>query len=468
MASFAREAFRGGNRFLLRIAIIAAIGGFLFGYDTGVISGALLFIKKDLDASKFEQQWIVGSLLLGAVAGAITSGYLADRIGRRRTKVASGIIYAVGAILSAFAFSTWFLIGVRFITGLAVGTASFVSVEYISEHAPAKLRGGVTTFNQLMVTSGILVAYLIDFAFKDVFGSWRWMLGLAAVPGLALAIGMLTVPPSPRWLVEQGREDEARDVLGRSRDEDEVDQEIDDIKEASDRSKQLGLRGLAGPRLRRLMVVGLALAVFQQLIGVNTVIYYSATIFSYTGLNASTSVLRAIFIGVTNVVFTLVALLLIDRVGRRVLLLTGTAICVVALGGLGCYFHFATLQQDYGWLALVSLIVFIIGFAIGLGPVFWLMISEIYPLGIRSRAMSVATVANWSFNFLVSYFFLSLVDVIGKAGTFWLYGGLGIVAFTYFLLRVPETRNRTLEEIERDIGVEPDAVPDGQSEPAQA
>ena len=206
--------------------------------------------------------------------------------------------------------------------------------------------------------------------------------------------------------------------------------------------------------------MGIALAVFQQLIGVNTVIYYSATIFTYTGLNAATSVLRAVFIGVTNVVFTIVAILLVDRVGRRVLLLTGTATCVVALGGLGCYFHFSAPQQHAGWLALASLIVFIVGFAIGLGPVFWLMISEIYPLGVRSRAMSVATVANWAVNFLVSYFFLTLVDAIGKAGTFWLYGALGIVAFTYFMLRVPETRNRSLEEIEADIGVE--------AEPARA
>ena len=168
------------------------MGGFLFGYDTGIISGALLFIKSDLHASKFEQQWIVGSLLLGAVVGAALSGHFADRIGRRATKVASGTIYVVGAVLSAIAFTTWFLIGVRFITGIAVGTASFVSVEYISEQSPARLRGGVTTFNQLMVTIGILVAYLVAFAFKGVFGSWRWMLGLAALPGLALAIGMLT------------------------------------------------------------------------------------------------------------------------------------------------------------------------------------------------------------------------------------------------------------------------------------
>jgi sugar porter (SP) family MFS transporter len=456
VAGFAREALSGKNKFLMRIAIIAAIGGFLFGYDTGVISGALLFIKKDLHASQFEQQWIVGSLLLGAVVGAVISGYLAGKIGRRKTKILSGSVYVVGAVLSALAFSTWFLIGVRFITGLAVGTASFVSVEYISEQAPPRVRGGVTSFNQLMVTSGILIAYLVDFAFKGVFGSWRWMLGLAALPGAALAFGMMTVPESPRWLVQVGREDDAREVLSKTREEEEIDDEIASIQEAAERSARLDLRDLFGPRLRRLMVVGLALATFQQLIGVNTVIYYSATIFSYTGLSASTSVLRAIFIGITNVVFTVVAILLLDRVGRRVLLLTGTAICVVSLVGLGMYFHFPTLQHDYGWLALASLILFIVGFAIGLGPVFWLMISEIYPLGVRSRAMAIATVANWTFNFLVSYFFLELVSTIGKAGTFWLYAGCGIVAFTYFLIRVPETRNRSLEEIERELGVEPE------------
>ena len=213
---FLREAFRGNNRFVARVAIIAALGGFLFGYDTGIISGALLYIKKELGASDFEQEAIVGALLLGAAAGAVLSGWLADRIGRRRTKILSGCIYVVGGLACAFAPGTWFLIGARFVLGLSVGTASFVSPMYISELTPKRIRGGMTSFNQLMITSGILIAYIVAFVLKDVDAGWRWMLGLSVVPGAALAIGMYFQPESPRWLVEQGREDEARAVAIRA------------------------------------------------------------------------------------------------------------------------------------------------------------------------------------------------------------------------------------------------------------
>ena len=457
-ASFVREAFRENNRFLLRIAVIAAIGGFLFGYDTGIISGAQLYITKDLPTSQLEKQWIVGSLLIGAIVGAAVSAYLSDRISRKWTKVCSGTVYVIGGLGSAFAPNIEFLLASRFVLGLAVGTASFVSVEYISEHAPPKLRGGVTTFNQLMVTVGILVAYLVAAGFQNVSGTWRWMLGLSIIPGAALALGMLTVPHSPRWLISKGRDDEAGQVLRHTRSDDESDQEIDDIRDAVEQSSSTRLRDLFTGRLRPLMVVGLALAIFQQLIGVNTVIYYSATILNYTGLSASSSVLQAVSVGITNVVFTIVAVLLLDRVGRRVLLLVGTAGAVLALGALGLWFQLAS-QHQYGFLALIALLVFMASFAIGLGPVFWLMISEIYPIGVRSRAMSVATIANWTANFLVSYFFLQLIDSVGKPGTFWIYAGFGVLAFAYFAWRLPETKDRSLEDIQRELGSEPERQP---------
>jgi MFS family permease len=209
---------------------------------------------------------------------------------------------------------------------------------------------------------------------------------------------------------------------------------------------------LFGDRIRPLLIVGLGLAIFQQLIGVNTVIYYSATILKYTGISTDKSVGEALFVGITNVVFTIIAILLLDRVGRRVLLITGTAGTTAALILLGVYFQSPTLQHDAGWVGLAALIVFIASFAVGLGPVFWLMISEIFPLGIRSKAMSVCTVANWTFNFLISYFFLSLISGIGKPGTFWLYAGFGVLAITFFAIRVPETKDRSLEEIERELG----------------
>jgi len=452
MAGFAREVLRGGNRFIMQISLIAAVGGFLFGYDTGVISGALLYIGPDLKANQLEQQWIVGSLLIGAVVGAVLSGYAADWYSRKWTKFVSGCIYTVAALVSAFAQDALWLIIARFVLGLAVGTASFVAPMYIAEHTPSRIRGGTVSFNQLMITSGILVAYIINYLFSGVSNNWRWMLGLGALPGLALAVGMLFVPHTPRWLVQARREEEAREVLHRSRSDDEVDEEIDQIKDIVEQHRGASLRRLFGSRVRQLLFVGLALAIFQQLIGVNTVIYYSATILKYTGISNTQSIGEALFVGITNVVFTIVAILLLDRVGRRVLLLTGTVGAALALGLLGAFFQSPTLQHDAAWVGLVALIVFIASFAVGLGPVFWLMISEIFPLGLRSKAMSVCTVANWSFNFLISYFFLQLVGGIGTPGTFWLYAGFGLVAVVVFALRVPETRDRSLEDIERQLG----------------
>jgi len=461
MAGFAREVLRGGNRFVLGISVIAAIGGFLFGYDTGVISGALLFIGPDLHASQTAQQWVVGSLLIGAVVGAICSGYTADRFSRKWTKFASGCIYVLAALASAFAQDVWWLIIARFVLGLAVGTASFVAPMYIAENTPLKIRGGTVSFNQLMITSGILIAYIVDWAFKGASHNWRWMLGLGAVPGVLLAVGMLFVPHTPRWLVEVDRDDEAEDVLHRTRQGD-VQEELDDIREINDTEESVGWHDIVGRRLRPILIVGLALAIFQQLVGVNTVIYYSPTILKATGLSADQSITQALSVGVTNEVFTIVAILLLDRVGRRKMLLTGTAGLTVALVVLGVYFQVGTLQHDAPWLALAALLLFIASFAIGLGPVFWLMISEIFPTRERSKAMSVCTVANWASNFLVSYYFLTLVGGIGRPGTFWIYAGFGVAALMFFLAKVPETKGRSLEEIARDLG----AYPEGDGAPA--
>src|SRR3954453_20068668 len=329
---FLREAF-GGNRYVARVSIIAAIGGLLFGYDTGVISGALLFIKDDLHASSFEQQAAVGSLLLGAVGGAILSGWLADKIGRKWTLIAAGIIYIVGGLASAVSPDIWFLIVAPFVLGFAVGTASFVAPMYISEMVPKHLRGGMTSFNQLMITSGILLAYIINFAFKDAADNWRWMLGLSVIPGVALAIGMLRQPYSPRWLVEQGRDDEALSVLRKARNcDDEARGELDEIKEAA---KEEGhLADLKTPAVRPLIGLGLSLAILQQLVGINTVIYYAPTILKYAGLDTSAAVTQTVFIGATNVIFTIVAVLLLDRIGRRFFLIGGTILCAVSLAVL--------------------------------------------------------------------------------------------------------------------------------------
>lgn len=454
MTGFVGEIRRTGNGLLVRISLIAAIGGLLFGYDTGVISGALLYIKKDLHAGQFEQQAIVAVLLLGAVVGAVCSGYLADKISRKWTKVISGSIYFVAALGCAFSVNAEMLIGFRFLLGISVGTASFVSPLYISEVAPPRIRGGLVSFNQMAVVTGILTAYIVNYLFQDFTEQWRWMLGVAALPGAALAVGMLTVPRTPRWLMANASEDEAREVLERLRSGDEdadIDAEVDDIKEAEEAERSTTFKDLFTRRLRAVLMVGVVLAVAQQLVGVNTVIYYAPTILKDTGLTNSASLAGTLIVGITNVVFTVIAVLLLDRVGRRPLLITGTCVLLAALVVLGVYFTSSTLQDSYGWIALAGLVLFIAGFAIGLGPVFWLMISEIYPVGVRSKAMSVTTVCNWGANFVVAQTFLTLSSAITRQGVFFLYAGLAVFALVFFVTRVPETRGKSLEDLQSEL-----------------
>ncbi len=452
--NFVSSLREGNNRLIAWIALIAAVGGLLFGYDTGVISGALLYIKDDLSAGTFEQELIVSVLLVGALVGALASGWLADRISRRRTKIISGSVYFLAALGCAFAVNVPMLVAFRFLLGFSVGTASFVSPMYISELAPPRIRGGLTSFNQLAITVGISVSYVVNYLFSGVAGNWRWMLGIAALPGAVLVVGMLTVPYSPRWLVANGRVEQARSVLDRLRRGDphaDVPAELRDIEDSVERERGSGPRTLLMPRIRPLLLLGVGLAAAQQFVGVNTVIYYAPTILSATGLGAGGAIAQTVFVGLTNVVFTVFAVLLLDRVGRRGLLFTGTAGLIVGLLVLGLFFQVPGLQQNAPWLALGALMLYIASFAIGLGPVFWLMISEIYPLAVRSKAMSVTTAVNWAANFLVSVTFLSLIEWISRPATFYLYAGISVLALLYFWRRVPETKGRSLEQIQRDL-----------------
>jgi len=451
MSSFVREATR--NPFVLKISALAALGGLLFGYDTGVISGALLYIKKDLNAGDLAQSWIVAGLLLGAAAGALIGGRLADLISRRWTLLVSGVVYVIAALAAAAAQSAGQLVGARVVLGLAVGAASAVVPLYIAEHTPPKIRGGTVSYNQLMITIGIMAAYLTDFALRNVTNGWRWMLGIGAVPGLILLVSMFFVPYSPRWLMQRGRTDEARAVLTRTRNGEGVDDEVSEIESVVSQESRGGLRALLQPRLRKLLIIGIGLAVVQQVVGVNTVVYFSPTILTYTGLHANDAIAQAMSVGITNVVFTVIAVLLLDRVGRRALLITGTVGLTIALALLGTFFALQW-QNSAPWVALVALILYMASFAIGLGPVFWLMISEIFPLSMRGSAMAVCSVFNWVANFFVSYYFLQLIDAIGKSWTFWLYAGLAVLGIAFFVARVPETKDRTLEEIEHELGAE--------------
>jgi SP family galactose:H+ symporter-like MFS transporter len=431
------------------IAATAALGGLLFGYDTGVISGALLFLKTAFQLSPLMMGVVTSIALAGAACGAAIAGRLADRFGRRPILLATAVIFVSGAIISALAGDLGFLLAGRLIIGVGIGGASMLTPLYLAEIAPAKIRGALVSFNQLAVTLGILGAYLVGYALA-AGGAWRWMLGLGGVPGVVLATGMFFLPETPRWLAGHGHMDQAKQALLRLRGRDtdvttELAQLRDDLT-APAKSRPQSQIGHAGNRLP--LIVGIGLAIFQQVTGINTVIYFAPTIFQASGLSsASAAILATAGIGVVNVVMTAVAIWLVDRVGRRVLLIwglggMGVSLCLLALGFMLGH------GQLLGLLTGASLTVYVGFFAIGLGPVFWLLISEIFPLAIRARGMSAATIANWLANLVVALTFLDLVGFLGHAGVFVLYAILTFAGLGFAYALVPETKGLTLEAVQ--------------------
>jgi sugar porter (SP) family MFS transporter len=432
---------------------ITALGGLLFGYDTGVVSGALLFIKGDFGGlSSFQEELVTSLLLVGAVVGALGAGRVADRIGRKKVVLITAAIFVVGVLLAAFTPSYAVLIIARIIIGLAVGSASMVVPLYIGEVVPPRFRGGFVSFNQLAITAGILVSYLVDYGLAGS-QNWRLMFGLAVIPAILLFVGMLFQHESPHWLITKGREAEARVALRRVRDSGDIESEITEVRDVSRRRSSI--RELLAPKVRPLVLVGVLLAVFQQVTGINTIIYYAPSLLQNAGFGDSAALLANVVNGAINVIMTIVAIWLLDRVGRRPLLLIGTAgmalgMIVAALSFLGG----AHLTGALAIVALISLFFYTGSFAIGLGPVFWLLIAEIYPLKIRGAAMSVATMANWAANFVVTISFLTLLNAVSGVGTFFLFAFLTLVALAYFWRKVPETKGRSLQQIERDLAVE--------------
>ncbi len=433
-------------------AAVTALGGLLFGYDTGVVSGALLFVKKDFGGlSSFQEELITSLLLIGAVVGALAAGRVADLIGRRLTVLITATIFVIGVLLAAFTPTYPVLLAARVIIGLAVGSASMVVPLYIGEVVPPRVRGGLVSLNQLAITSGILVSYLIDYGLSGT-GNWRLMFGLAAIPAVLLFAGMLFQKESPAWLIQQGRIDEARAVLERLRDPDDIEPEIHDVQDVSRKTAGTRTKDLLSPRVRPLLMVGVLLAVFQQITGINTVIYYAPTLLQGAGLGNNAALLANVVNGAVNVGMTILAVWLLDRVGRRPLLLSGTAGMAVGMIIVACSFIGGSqLHGGTAIIAIIGLLVYTGSFAIGLGPVFWLLIAEIYPLKIRGAAMSVATMANWGANFVVTISFLTLLTAIDGVGVFFLFGFLTLVALAYFWRKVPETKGRSLQEIEREL-----------------
>ena len=437
------------RRNVIITAAIAGLAGLLFGYDTGIIAGALLTIQPEFSLGSFASGMVVGAVPVGAVFGAWFASGRADRYGRRTLILISAAVFIIGAIGSGLAQDALLLIISRVVIGLAIGVASAVTPVYISEVAPAEMRGSLVTFFQLAVTVGILVAYLTGLVFTDVNDGWRWMLGLGAVPAVILALGMLRLPRSPRWLVMTGQTEAAREALERVRPSgpEEIEREIEEIRDTLGPDTG-SWRDLLRPAVKAALVVGIGLAILQQITGINTVIYYAPTIIQQAGIGSdSSAILASLGVGAINVLMTVVALRLLDRVGRRTLLfigVTGMSLSLFLLGGafLGST---GTLSSV---IAVLSLMVFVSSFAISLGPIFWLLNAEIYPLAVRSKAAAAGTMTNWFFNFLVSLTFLPLIDLLTQSGAFWFYGLVGLVTLWFCWKFVPETKGKSLEQID--------------------
>jgi sugar porter (SP) family MFS transporter len=438
------------------IYFFGALGGLLFGYDTGVISGALLFIPNDFKLTPFLTGAIVAGLLLGAMIGAAGAGRMADSWGRRRLIMAAAVVFTVGSILAAVAPTVWVLIAARVIIGLAVGSAALVVPLYLAEIAPAEIRGAITSLNQLMIVGGILTAFIVN-AILASSQNWRLMLGLAAVPSIILFAGMLFMPETPRFLVQTGEEETARDVLEDLPGDDEPQEQIEEIKDVEGEEGEVaGLRGLLQATwVRPALIVAVGLAVFQQFVGINTIIYYAPTTLTSVGFAKTSAIYANLIIGVVNVLLTIVAVWLIDRVGRKPLLYGGAAGMVTSLIVLGVSLSvLATPHHPSDPAAIITLIclgTFIASFAATWGPVVWAMIPEVLPLSVRGTAMGVAVFGNWAANFLVSQTFPPLLKGFGPGPVFLGYAVLGMLAAFFVKTMVTETKGRSLEDIEADL-----------------
>jgi sugar porter (SP) family MFS transporter len=436
----------------IALYVVGSLGGLLFGYDTGIIAGALLYISHDLALDPLSKGLVVSATLVGAMIGGGACGPITDWLGRRKLVLAAALVFAVGAIGAGLAPSALALILFRFILGVAVGMASVVVPLYLSEMSPTEVRGTITSLNQFMIIFGIFIANLVSYALAEA-EAWRWMLGLAVIPSVAMLLGMLFMPETPRWLVKRGREAEARSVLLRTRSYLSVEQEFANIKDI-DRTEtnKKGLAELRASWVKPLLIIGIGLAVGQQITGINTIIYYIPTTLASTGLSNTEAVLANVGVGALNVVAIgiVVVFRLVDRLGRKPLLLWGSVGMTLSMAvlGVGSILHFT--PNTTAWVVVVGSVAFGMTFNLTWGPVLWVMLSEIYPLKVRGMAMGMTVVLHWGANATVSLTFPMLLTSVGAGGTFIGYALVGAAVLLFVYLLVPETKGRSLEEIEID------------------
>lgn len=429
------------------IYFFGALGGILFGYDTGVISGAILFIQKQLHLDTWQQGWIVSGVLLGALVGAIIIGPMSDRLGRRKMVLSVAVIFFIGAIGCGLSPEFWSLVSFRFVLGIAVGGASTLVPMYLSEVAPAEMRGTLSSLNQLMIMSGIFLAYVTNYAWSGMYHGWRIMLAAAAVPAAILFIGGLFLPESPRFLVRVGKVDQARDVLGQLRSADEVEAELTDIEDKA-KIKMGGWKELFSQVARPALVIGVGLAIFQQVMGCNTVLYYAPTIFTDIGFGVSAALLAHIGIGIFNVIVTAIAVVIMDKVNRKTMLIVGAIGMAASLFTLGIAMHYSHGSMSAAYIAAVALTIYIAFFSATWGPVMWVMIGEVFPLNIRGLGVGLSGTVNWTANMVVSLTFPTLLAALGTETLFIGYGVLCVLSIWFVHSGVFETRGKSLEQIE--------------------
>lgn len=477
---------RGGSLgFVVGITSVAALGGLLFGYDTAVISGAIGFLQEHFELSPTMKGWTASSALVGCIVGVSVAGFLgvSDRFGRKRTLILAAIFFLISAIGTAFPRSLTEFIIFRIVGGVGVGIASMTSPMYIAEISPARMRGRLVSLNQLAIVFGVLVVYFVNYFIvlqgDEVWNrtvGWRWMFGSEAIPATSLLLLMFLVPESPRWLAKQGRSDEALSILIKIDGTDYAKQELAEINnvvrhESGSLSQPRGsdtLRGsnllrdsntlrdssIFSPDLRMVLVIGVTLAVLQQITGINVVLYYAPEIFKSMGTDSNTAMLQTVAVGAVNLLFTLVAIWSVDKIGRKPLLLIGATGMGIGMFAIG----FAAYFQNTSVWVLFFILGYIASFALALGPVVWVILSEIFPIRIRGRAMAIATLALWIACFAISQTFPMLhdnpylVEKFHHGFSFWLYGVMCVVTIIFVARFVPETKGKSLEEIEQMWG----------------
>lgn len=436
------------NIYAIGIALIAAITGILFGYDTGVIAGALVFIKQSFSLSSWEEGAVVGVLLLGAAVGALGMGVVANILGRKTLLKIVSLAFLIGSIGLFFATSVTDLLIYRFVLGLAIGVSSFAAPNYIAEIAPAHLRGRLVSLFQLAVVFGILIVYFSNYLLLNLGNNWRYMFLLGAVPALILFFGLIFLPESPRFLLLKKREKEAKEVLSKLR-KDDISNELTMIRETIFLEKKNNLSFFFEKHHHKLMAIVFFIMIFNQFTGINAIIYYAPKIFIASGLTSQESFFNTVLVGLILFIFTAIGLSLLDKLGRRFLMLFGTSIMLASLI-LFVVANYLGIEK-YSVLALASILGYIAGFAVSQGLVVWLIASEIFPLSIRGEGAAMGAFFNWTFNMLLSFSFPTLLDKFGTTTIFVFFALMCACCIIYILRYLPETKNVPLETIEKNL-----------------